>query len=64
LTAANHAHAVALLGMADEVRGFGPVKLSAVAAYRQRVREAEGAYFALKAPPAPLARAPIADPVR
>ena len=41
LTQNNHADAVKLLAMFDEVRGFGPVKQTAIVAYRMRVATAE-----------------------
>ncbi len=60
LSAANHGEAVALLSLIDEVRGFGPVKLAAVEAYRTRLRAALQSYRGRKeAPPRtePLAAA-------
>ena len=33
----NHAHAAALLELADIIRGFGPVKEAAVAEYREKI---------------------------
>ncbi len=41
LTAANHAAAVAVLALADEIRGYGPVKDAAVAAYSARISDLE-----------------------
>lgn len=44
LSAANHRAAVDLLGLADQVRGFGPVKQSAVAIYKERLLAARRAF--------------------
>ncbi len=40
LTPANHAAGVRLLSLADEIRGFGPVKEGAIKRYRERVQAA------------------------
>ena len=41
LTAENHDLGVKLVALADDVRGFGPVKAAAVKRYRKRVEEVE-----------------------
>jgi indolepyruvate ferredoxin oxidoreductase len=41
LTPANHAAGVRLLSLAEEIRGFGPVKEAAMQSYRQSVQIAE-----------------------
>ncbi len=41
LTAGNHAAALAALGLADAIRGYGPVKEAAIAAYRARITALE-----------------------
>jgi len=46
LTPTNHGRAVALLALADEVRGFGPVKETAVKIYHARLAKAEEQYVA------------------
>jgi indolepyruvate ferredoxin oxidoreductase len=46
LTPANHARAVVLLALPEEVRGFGPVKKKAVKTYHTRLAMAEEKYFA------------------
>ena len=46
LTVDNHAAAVALLGKADAVRGYGPVKEEAAQDYRQAVAFAEAEFVA------------------
>jgi len=40
----NHSRALALLDLADEVRGYGPVKVAAVVAYHARVSAAREEY--------------------
>jgi indolepyruvate ferredoxin oxidoreductase len=57
LTPANHAVAIDLLSLADEVRGFGPVKAAALAAYRDRAAVAEASFHTAAASPV-SARAP------
>ena len=49
LEEANHAQAAALLAMAEEVRGYGPVKKAAAEAYQERVAIA---YREYRSPPA------------
>jgi indolepyruvate ferredoxin oxidoreductase len=46
LTSANHGRALALLALADEVRGFGSVKGTAVKNYYSRLARAEEQYVA------------------
>jgi indolepyruvate ferredoxin oxidoreductase len=46
LTPANHGRAVVLLALADEVRGFGSVKKTAVKTYHTRLAMAEEKYVA------------------
>ncbi|HEX7819181.1 MAG TPA: indolepyruvate ferredoxin oxidoreductase family protein [Sphingobium sp.] len=46
LTPANYDRAVALLAAADEVRGYGPVKEQAIAAYRTKIVELAAAFWA------------------
>ncbi len=62
LTADNHAAAVALLGKADAVRGYGPVKEEAAQDYRQAVALAEAAF--LEAAPDTDPRAPAREELR
>jgi indolepyruvate ferredoxin oxidoreductase len=57
LTRANHAAAVSLLTLVDEIRGFGPVKQAAIETYSARVLEAERA-FNMVAVPAPVTGTP------
>lgn len=47
LTPANHAAAVETLSLVDKVRGYGPVKLTAVSAYRGAVADSLKAFDAL-----------------
>ena len=44
LDAGNHSDALTLLALADEVRGFGPVKAAAVETYQARVSSAQKQY--------------------
>jgi indolepyruvate ferredoxin oxidoreductase len=46
LTPANHVAGVQLLSLADEIRGFGPVKEAAMQRYRERVQAAEQYFLA------------------
>ncbi len=50
LTRANHKKAALLLGLADQVRGFGPVKVASVEAYRSRLSKVEAAFSASEPP--------------
>ena len=50
LTPANHAAGVALLSLAEEVRGFGPVKRAAMQHYEQRVDLLEREFRAINGP--------------
>ncbi|AUW58180.1 indolepyruvate ferredoxin oxidoreductase [Sphingobium sp. SCG-1] len=44
LTAENHGKAVALLNLADMIRGFGPVKEAAVQLYRKEIADMEATF--------------------
>jgi indolepyruvate ferredoxin oxidoreductase len=48
LMPANYERAIVLLGLADEVRGFGPVKEAAAKAYRLHLTNAEKHFSATK----------------
>tara|TARA_R110000782_G_scaffold78276_9_gene155692 strand:- start:126692 stop:130189 length:3498 start_codon:yes stop_codon:yes gene_type:complete len=50
LNADNHDRAIELLGLADKIRGYGPVKDAAIELYEREVTEAEDKY--IHAPPA------------
>ena len=41
LSSSNYAQAIAILDLADEIRGYGPVKAEAIAQYRRRIATAE-----------------------
>lgn len=47
LDSGNHSHALALLSLADDVRGYGPVKAAAVATYHARVSSAHQEYYCM-----------------
>ena len=46
LTPANHAAGVRLLSLADDIRGFGPVKEAAIKRYRERTQATEQEFLA------------------
>jgi len=46
LAPSNHAAGVRLLSLADDIRGFGPVKEAAIKRYRERVQATEQAFLA------------------
>ncbi len=56
----NHAEAVALLDLASEVRGFGPVKRASIVAYRSKLPHLEAA-FQLRRPSNLLQSPPMAQ---
>jgi len=47
LDTANHSHALTLLSLVDEVRGFGPVKAAAIETYHARVSSAHKEFHRL-----------------
>jgi indolepyruvate ferredoxin oxidoreductase len=49
LTPANHAAGVRLLSLAEEIRGFGPVKEAAIQMFHQRVKLLEQDFLAMEA---------------
>ena len=57
LTFESYQAAVELLNLVDRVRGFGPVKMESIVAYRQQVNEARASFLAVSVPQRTSAKA-------